>query len=229
MFCSKCGASNTDDAIVCVSCGHSFKADMTSGGFQADKAKEQVKVAVNDAWETFQTLWLDPVGRLMNAYQALGDARALGVGVAFGVVFALCFAISITRIPYFGFLSDAFGFGGFIKLLFIGIVPFISLTIACYIGGKIGKGTASITSDAFIAGIALLPLGLATLLCSLIGWGNLEIIVTFFIIAACLNILILFAGLTRISLATEKVGAFSVPLMLIASFWISKIFYVALF
>ena len=229
MSCAKCGASNTDDATVCVSCGHSLKVDQSSGGFQAGKTKEQVKVAVNDAWETFQTLWLDPVGKLMNAYQALGDARALGVGVAFGAVFALCFAISITRIPFFGLISDAFGFGGFIKLLFIGMVPFVSLTTACYIGGKIGNGSTSITSDAFIAGIALLPLGLATLLSSLIGWGNLEIIVTLFIIAACLNILILFAGLTRISLATEKVGAFSVPLMLIASFWISKIFYKVLF
>jgi hypothetical protein len=165
----------------------------------------------------------------MDAYQALGNARAFGVGIAFGAVFSICFAISITRIPLLGSLAGVSGIGGFIKLMIIGMVPFVSLATACYVAGKIGKGTSSITSDAFIAGVALLPLGLAGLVSTFIGWGNLELVVTFFIIATCLNILILFAGLTRISAVTEKIGAFSVPLMLIASFWISNILYTTLF
>ena len=84
-------------------------------------------------------------------------------------------------------------------------------------------------NEAFISGVALLPFGLANLVSSLIGYGNLEISVTLFIIAVCVLILILFAGLTRISMATEKVASIAVPLMLIASVWISKVLYVALF
>jgi len=229
MFCSKCGVSNTDEAIVCTSCGQQLKADASGPIFQSDKAKEQVKVAVSDAWDTFQSLWLDPVGRLLNAYEALGPGRSLGVGVAFGVVFAICFAISITQIPYIGLITQNYGLSGFIKLVIIGIVPFLGLTAACHIGGKMGDGKASIPSDAFISGVALLPFGLANLVSSLIGYGNLEISVTLFIIAFCLLILILFAGLTRISKATEKVASIAVPIMLIASVWISKVLYVALF
>lgn len=229
MFCSKCGVSNADEVTTCTSCGQQLKAEASEPIFQSDKAKEQVKVAVSDAWDTFQSLSLDPVGRLLNAYESLGTVRSLGVGVAFGIVFAICFAISITQIPYFGLITNNYGLTGFIKLIIIGIVPFLSLTIACHIGGKLGHGKASLPSDAFISGIALLPFGLAMLVSSLLGIGNMEISVTLFIIASCLIILILFAGLTRISLATEKVASFAVPLMLIASVWISKVFYIALF
>jgi hypothetical protein len=211
-----------------MSCGHPLKASTYPGAFQADKAKEHVRVAVNDAWETFKTLWLDPVGQLMNAYQALGDARAVGVGAAFGIIVALCFAISIKQIPFFGLATGISGFGGFIKLFFIGLVPFVSLTIGCYIGGKIGKGRASIASNTFIAGVALLPLGIATLVSALIGSSILDLVVPFFIISACLNVLLLFSGLTKINLLSEKTGAIAVPLTLIASSWISKLFYTIL-
>jgi len=225
MFCSKCGASNDNDAKVCTSCNLAFDAK----GFQGEKTKEQVKAAMGDAWATFKALGLDPVGGLLNAYEGLGKVRSLGVGVAFGLAFALCFIISVYQIPYFKFLPNMSGIGGFIKLFIVGFVPFVALTAACIAGEKIGHGKGGIPSNGFIAGVALLPLGLVFLIASVVGVANIEVIGTIAIVGMCMTVLTLFAGLTRIGGVTEKVASISVPLMLIVSVWISKVILVSIF
>ena len=98
MFCSKCGAQNEDTATSCTSCGEVFAVAKSSSGFEADKAKEQVKVAMNDAVSTLKSLGTDPVGGLLQSYNALGEGRSLGVGVAFGLIFAFCFVVIINKI-----------------------------------------------------------------------------------------------------------------------------------
>ncbi|MBN4048233.1 hypothetical protein JYU09_01490, partial [bacterium AH-315-O15] len=185
------------------------------------------KGAANDVFATLSNLGIDPVGGLPKAYNGLGESRALGVGLAFGVAFAICLAIAILQVP-FPFV-DLTGFGGFIKLLNIGIVPFIGLAAASFLVGKIGHATTSIQLSTFIAGVALLPLGLAMLIASLVGLGNLEVSIIVVVVAFCLHVLILFAGLTRIGVVTDKVASYSVPAMLIASAWLSKVLFVALF
>ena len=65
MFCSKCGAQNEDTATSCTSCGEVFVVAKSNTGFEADKAKEQVKVAMNDAVSTLKSLGTDPVGGLL--------------------------------------------------------------------------------------------------------------------------------------------------------------------
>jgi len=225
MFCSKCSATNNDDSKICTSCSFQFE----SKGFQADKTKEQVKVAMDDAWATFKALGLDPVGGLLNAYVGLGKVRSLGVGLAFGIAFALCFVISVYQTPYFRFLPNMSGLGGFIKLFIVGIVPFIALTTACIVGEKVGHGKGGVPSNGFISGVALLPLGVVFLFASIVGVANIEVIGTIAIVGICMTILTLFAGLTRIGEVTEKIASISVPLMLIASAWISKVILVSIF
>ncbi len=227
MFCSKCGVSNADGATVCSACNASL--GLSTASLQAEKAKEQVKAAMDDAWKTFRRLGLDPVGELLPAYEGLGQVRALGVGVAFGLVFAICFVISARSLPYFQLISNLTGFGGYLKLLIVGFVPFVSLAVACFVGEKVGRGQGSVTSDFFIAGVALLPLGIVLLLSAVIGVANFEVIGTCAIIAVCLNVLLLFAGLTRIGKLSEKAASISVPLMLVASVWIAKVIYTSLF
>jgi len=223
MFCPKCGVSNSAGAMSCSSCSNPLA--QSNAGFQADKAKEQVKVALGDAKATVMSLGLDPVGGLLGAYQGLGKTRALGVGVAFGLVFALCVVFAIHQIPFFRLyanLTGTNGFGGFIKLLVAGFVPFVALTVAGLIGEKAGGGKGDVASDAFIAGVALLPLGIVFLAATLLGIDNISIVGTIAIVGFCLTVLILFAGLTRIGEVSEKAASYAVPLMLVASVWLSK-------
>jgi hypothetical protein len=130
MYCTKCGASNADDSKFCTSCNFQFEVKT----FQTEIAKEQVKVAMNDAWATFKQLGLDPVGGLLNAFEGLGKARSFGVGAAFGVIFAFCFMFSVYQIPNFRYIPNLGGLGGFLKLFIVGFVPFVSLTLACLAG-----------------------------------------------------------------------------------------------
>ena len=44
MFCGKCGTKNDEAAINCTACSEPLKVHTASGGFQADKAKEQVNI-----------------------------------------------------------------------------------------------------------------------------------------------------------------------------------------
>ncbi len=229
MFCSKCGTQNANDVTECTNCSNIFPKSGTT--FQTDKAKEQVKIAINDAWATFRHLGLDPVGGLQSAYQGLGKARSFGVGVAFGLVFAIFFVIAFNQIPFLGMqFRVQSGIAGWIKLLIIGFVPYVALTVSCFIGEKVGKGSGGdIFSNGFVSGVALLPLGIFTLITSIIGVGNVEIVFTLGIVAICLTILILFAGLIRIGNVSEKVASIAVPLMLVISLWIGKVIFVTLF
>ena len=56
----------------------------------------------------------------------------------------------------------------------------------------------------------------------------MEVIAVFTLVAVCLTILMLFAGLTRICKLSERSATIAVPLMLIASAWFSKIIYTAI-
>lgn len=44
MFCGECGTKNDEAAINCIACSEPLKVHTASGGFQADKAKEQVNI-----------------------------------------------------------------------------------------------------------------------------------------------------------------------------------------
>lgn len=226
MFCPKCGVKNDDTATGCSACGEVLKR-----AFDAGKAKEQVKDTATDAWRALQSLGLDPVGGLLKTYQALGSARALGVGIAFGLVFAVCFALAFYRIPQihlFLVLSGLDGVSGFFKLLIVGLTPFMSLTIACLIGGKAASGKGDLASKAFISGVSLLPLLLASLISAAIGVGNIEVTAILFTVCICMTVMILFNGLTRIDELSDKAASYIVPLMLVLSAWIAKIFLTAL-
>jgi hypothetical protein len=225
MFCPKCGANNEASATACSACGEKFKADGTS----VDKAKEQVKDAMNDAWATLKSLGIDPVGGLLNSYKSLGEARSVGVGVAFGIVFALCFVFIINRTPLAQFYREIAGFGGFIKLLIVGFTPFVSLSLACFAGQKVGQGKAGFSSNLFIAGVALLPLGLVSLISSILGFGNLEVTLVLATISVCITVMVLFAGLTRIGELTDKAASYIVPIMLLLSAWIAKVILTMMF
>lgn len=224
MYCSKCGTKNSDAAVTCSSCNASLAKT-----FQADAAREQVKIAATDAWDTFKKLGIDPVGGLQVAFEGLGPARAAGVGVAFGLVFALCLTISVSRIPFMEFVSHARGGGFYLKMLLIAFIPYVSLALGSFVGEKVGKGRASLPVNAFVAGVAALPLGLIFIITSLIGVGNFEISTTLIVVGLCMNILVLFAGLTRLGGLTDKSASYAVPLILVISAWIAKIFYSAIF
>ena len=224
MFCQKCGTQIPDGATACSSCGVSAAAPAAPN--PTALAADKVKVASKDALQAFKMFASNPVGGLSVAFESLGQARALGVGITFGALFSLCVLFGIYRLlPEWGRPP---GFSGFIKILVVAVVPFISLFAASVLGRKAFRGEGGVGHDSFIAGASSLPFGLAALLAAVLGLGNMEVIAVFALFAVCLTILMLFAGLTRICKISERSATIAVPLMLIASAWLSKIIYTAM-
>jgi len=184
---------------------------------------EKFKDAVMDAWRAFKILASDPIAKMAQAFETLGQSRALSAGFMFGAVFALCALFGIyALVPEW---IRPHGITGFLKLFLCALVPFIGLAGACFVGRKVFRGKGELGHDCFIAGVSLLPFGLVILLTGILGLGNIEITIVLTLFALCLMILLLFAGLSRICGLSERAATLAVPLMLISSSWFSKIIY----
>lgn len=222
MFCPKCGTQLPDNSVACSSCGTTFGGaaprTMVAGG-----AGDRVKAASTDALGAFKTFASDPVGGLSPAYDKLGSGKAMAVGITFGVVFALCMSLAIYRtIGQFLFP----GFGGFMKILLIAVVPFVALMLAGLGVRTIFRGEGEIGTDSYIAGASLLPFGIVAILMALLGSSlNLNVIYFLGLLSISLTILMLFSGLTRIYKISERMATIAIPLMLIVTAWLSRLIY----
>lgn len=186
----------------------------------------KVAAASKDAVAAFKMFATNPVPGLSAAYESLGSARALGVGVVFGAVFAVALVIGVYRfVPEW---MRPQGVGGFLKVVIVSVVPYVSMFAASALVRTAFRGQGSLGGDGFIAGAALLPFAVVALLVALLGSGNLDIVGIVALFAVCVTILMLFAGLTRINKTSERAATFAVPLMVMASAWFSKIIYSAM-
>ncbi len=236
MFCQKCGTQIPDNVTVCASCGTAVPAAgaaPATGPNPASVAADKVKEASRGAVQALKMFASNPVGGMPGAFEGLG-ARALSVGITFGVVVALCFLLGIYR--FLGQFSGGFGetikglgFGGFIKALVVTLVPFVTLAGASFLVRQVFRGAGGLGYDSFIAGASLLPFGGVALVAGVLGFGNYDVIMVCGLFAVCLTVLMLFSGLTRISRISERAATIAIPLMLIVSGWLSKVIYKAMF
>jgi hypothetical protein len=181
-----------------------------------------MRAASSDAIGAFKTFAGNPVGGLADAYNALGPAKALGVGLTFGAVFALCILLSVYRVvPEF---MRPTGVGGFLKIILVAIVPFAALFVAAIAVRTVFRGEGAIGSDSFLAGAALLPFGFLAIIMSILG-PNMDVATFLGLFAVCLTILMLFTGLTRMYKVSERMATLAVPIMLVLTAWLTKVIY----
>ena len=220
MFCSKCGVSLSDTATACLSCNTPV---LPLGAGAASALADNVKSAAGSALGALKTFALDPVGKLPVAYEALSDERARRVGLVYGVVSLLGFLLGgYLLLPFRDGLFDFLGFGGVLKCVLFGVVPFgctvlASLALRTVFGGR--SGTAG---DFFVAGASLLPVSLAMPIAGLLGYENYAAMAVVAVFAACTGVLMLFAGFSRISKLSERAATLSVPIVVVLVFWLAK-------
>ncbi|HYF33892.1 MAG TPA: hypothetical protein VD994_01270 [Prosthecobacter sp.] len=212
-----------EDETVCGNCGCGAPVG------RGEDATDKVKRAGGDAWQAVKTFAGDPIAKLAPAFEALGEARAVGAGVVFGTAFAFSVLLGLWRVlPEVPAVLRPEGLGGFLKMVFAAFVPFMALTFATLLGRKCCGGKGGLGHDCFVAGATLLPFGGVVVVTLLVGLMNLEVVVLSALAASCLAVLILFTGLTRIAGLTERSATIAVPLMLIGTSWFAKILYVAM-
>jgi hypothetical protein len=194
-------------------------------------AVKNIKAATKDAWDALRLFAFDPVGRLPQAFEGLGQVRALRVGVAFGLIFALCLGLAAQRLlSALDILTSALDMHpgktrsmGIIKSTLFCLIPFFACWAGLSVTRVVLKGVGGWGHDAFIAGASLLPLGFVALIGSVLGVANLEFISVLFLGAICVSILMLFAGLTRICKISDRAATLGVPFILIVTAWLSKV------
>lgn len=238
MFCSSCGAQSPDDAAFCSKCGASGQPAKRE---LAAQVSSEIRASSRDALFSARSLLLDPVGGLEPVYRALGVTRARSAGIALAVTFALLCAVGLSigaqRLrgfggnPFSSFLSASeaqFGVGTFLKLFIAFLAPPAAIILAAFGLRRLLKAAPPLGADAFVAGVALLPLGLGQLAAALLGVGNFEVALLLMFLAWCYLILILFTGLTKVGGLSERAGAPIVPILLLLAGWITKVLWVAL-
>lgn len=236
MYCTECGGALDAATGMCSLCVAPATAGTSASVLFASQAVSdqprvapqvtaKVKEASKDATQAFRTFATNPVGGLPLAFHSLGAPRAMGVGIVFAICSILCVFIGIyVALPVFAkpALADS------VKFILFGAVPFVSLLAASAATRKAFGGRGSFHGDTFIAGAALLPFGFLILLSSVLGLANLEIAALLIVFALCYGILMLYTGITRISNVSESRAAFAVPVMIIVSFWLTKIIFGAM-
>lgn len=234
MFCTECGGQ-LDANGQCPACVAPAMAVVGTTGSLLGATPTQprvtpqvtakVKEASRDATKAFKTFATNPVGGLPVAFSELGPPRAMGVGIVFAVFSILCVFIGVYIVlPPFS-KPD---FADSLKIIFFGAVPFVSLLAASAATRKVFGGQGSLQGDCFIAGASLLPIGFLVFVTSVLGVANLEIAALLVVFALCYGILMLYTGVTQISLVSESRAAFAVPVMIIVSFWLTKVIFGAM-
>ena len=237
MYCTECGGALNGATGQCPRCVMPVVAASTTSmilGAQTVSASQlpvapqvtaKVREASKDATQAFKTFATNPVGGLPLAFESLGATRAMGAGIVFAVFSILCVFIGVyVLLPAFA-KPDLFDS---VKFILFGAVPFVSLLAASAATRKVFGGHGSLHGDSFIAGAALLPFGFLVLVSSVLGLANLEIAALLVVFALCYGILMLYTGVTRISNVSDSRAAFAVPVMIIASFWLTKIIFGAM-
>ncbi len=198
----------------------------SAAALRAQKAAEQAKAAAADAFAAFKSLLTDPVGQLGPAHDSLGDNRALGVGVVFGVVAAFGAALaasvmlgSLISMMMGAGLSTGLHFGMLLRSLISGLFAVAAAAGAIYLLSPLFGGKTRLGSSVYIAGTSFLPMGLAMLLAAIIsailtnrlGMILVSLLVIF---GLCLTVLVLNAGLRHISGLNEQRASLATPAVL---------------
>jgi hypothetical protein len=207
---------------MCVQCGTDLqpKAAPPPLGLNADRAVAASKVAAR----AVKLLLTDPVGSIGAAYEAFTPKHAMDVGIAFCAFFILSSLLAIRIIGLqFGGGFFSIGFKEVLKVLLIAAVP-----AACIIGIFIALQLVTtkqkdIARAIFAGGAVLLPLALFNIAGGILGIGNWDVVSLVALFMICYMILLLYAGIRDVLKVSSPLAALSVPLVLIATWFLTKI------
>ncbi len=208
MFCSKCGSSIGDDAQFCPNCSAPAKAGPSGPG-----AADKMKGASKEALKAFKGFALSPVGGLAPACESLPGKSSMAVGIVFGVAYVVC--VLLGGMIMARFHLGGIGVVGILKLILVIVMPFVSIVVISLAARAITHSAGSLNSDCFVAGAALLPIGIVALVGGILGPGNYQVTGILSIFAGSTCLLMVFVGLTRISKMSDLAATIAIPLMMV--------------
>ena len=236
MFCRWCGKALEEGLRFCDGCGAEVNKGASDSAIPlGEQLTSEVKARSRDAWQGIKLFAKSPVGGLPESFALFDDRRAIQVGIAFAILYEVALFLGglIFKSRAQTLLGGWLPIGELtatqmVKLIVLGLIPFASLVVAGMLARLIFRGTGRLAGDVYTAGAVLLPTGLLALAAALLGAANLEVILILALFALTYSILMLYAGCSRIAGISEVGAAPAVPIILLASAWITKIIVVAL-
>ncbi|WP_299405454.1 DnaJ domain-containing protein [Acaryochloris sp. IP29b_bin.148] len=166
---------------------------------------------LKDIFITIPQFFWNPSGGLLPTFARLSPNRARIVGIGYAAIATLCFVLAANLYPLV-FVSITL-----LERIILGIVPFLSLVGLNQLARNITRTRGSWTSDIFISGATLLPLGLLMFVSGLVAqlgpWG----IVLSATYLGCDAVLILYFGCSQINNLSEQSATLAVPTQFLAS------------
>jgi hypothetical protein len=246
-FCANCG--EPADAKASAGAAHqAVQASAAKADITGDLANE-LKARSKDVWEGLKTLAVNPLSGLSSSFQSFGDQRALRAAVGFTILYLFSISIAVYRgsqallglaafgaplnnNPGFPFLFPTapasaalpgMTFGQILRVLLCGLITVFTLAVAAMLARLAFRGKGTFLGDYYIASASLLPIAIAVFLVSLVGLANIEIMFFLVIFAFVYNILMLYAGCSRISGVPESGAVPAVPIMLLLTLYVAKV------
>lgn len=239
MFCRSCGKSLPDVSQFCDGCGLTTipagGVGLAAGVGISRQLGENVKARSKDAWAGLKIFALSPVGGLPKSMALFDEHRALGAGLMFAVFYEVAVLLSLyllgSRLGALFGIGISFGdltAGQIVKLIVVGFIPFATLVGASALVRVSLRGTGTFAGDVYTSGAAMLPLGIVMLAAALLGAANVEVLAVLLLFAMTYTVLILYSGCSRIACVPEAGAAPAVPIMLLLSAWLTKVFVAAI-
>ena len=207
-------------------------------GSGANPAAVKGKTAFSDTASVLKRLTKDPITGLPTALTALGDSRALNVGILLACAFVLTFWWSIWRVSsaFLGFLSFArsgfflgtdftpeLGITDHLKIILFSSLPLLILLGILVATQRIFKGQVNIKQMVFITAISVCPFTILQLLITIFGAGNPELLGILLVVTFTTFILTVHTSLIYVLRLTARASFIMVPVTLLATFYILKL------
>jgi len=236
-FCGQCGTAVVAPGVPASRSGTGAAAAVAPAAVNLTKSiRDEVQSRTKDAWQGIKLFIKSPVGGLQESFEMFEPSRAMSVGVVFALLYEIMTFFGIYRLA--STASSSLGLAlpvgdltakQLFQLAFVGLVPFATLTASSAIARKVFRGQGTLAGDVYTAGASLLPLGFLVLLASLLGPANIEVILALAVFAVTYQILMLYAGCSRIAGIPEAGAAPAVPVMLMLSMWLTKVVIASMF
>ena len=155
----------------------------------------------------------NPGGGLLPAFSRLSHHQSKQVGIVYGLLSSLCFVCTyfMTGLPL---TVEVW------QLFLIAMIPFVSFLATGNIMRFVIHNRGRFSTDVFIAGVAIIPIGLVSLLIGFIPIPAFSFSIPLFFLGFSYSALSLHASYTQILNITESKAAMVVALMLVLNSYI---------
>lgn len=208
----------------------------------ANSEVESRKTAIHDAASVLKPHQRNPTNGLQATLTSLGDQRVLNVGMFLCCTYVLFSWLATIRIMnnVVGFfasflgvfssevlsgsaLANSFQIADHLKIILTSALSVIAMIGIFLSVQKLFKGQANFNQIIFITAITILPFTMFSALITLIGAGNLELLLILAIFASTTTILVIHNSLKEVLRLSARTVMVLVPVIVLAVLYIQKL------